>query len=203
MKKLIILSAGGTARELFKLVNKEHEVLGYLDDQIDNAQVIGKIHDFKKFTDQGISVISALGSYKNMSRRKEVLNNIPLNAFVSFYSNQTLIYDTLDTNKGTTIFPYSIISTNVTLGVHCFIYHNCVVSHDSCIGDYTILSNSVTVSGGVIIGENSYIGAGSTVLEGSSIGDNCIVAAGATVIDAVPENSIYISKDNIKPNHYA
>lgn len=203
MKKLIILSAGGTARELFKLVNNEYEVLGYLDDQIDNDHVIGKIHEFKKFTDLGIFIISALGSYKNMSRRKEVLNKIPLNAFVNFYSNQSLIYDPLNANIGTTIFPYSIISTNVTLGVHCFIYHNCVVSHDSRIGDFTILSNSVTVSGDVIIGENNYIGAGSTIIEGSSIGDNCIVAAGATVIGAVPENSIYISKNNIKPNHYA
>ncbi len=202
MKKLVIISAGGTAREMYELLKDRYEIVGFLDDNQVAPKILGKLRDLDRFIEQGIAVISALGSYRGMAKRRQFLEKRSLTTFICFHSDRALIYDNVSLGRATIVFPFSVISTQVSLGVHCFVYHNCVISHDARIGDYSIVSNSVTISGNVSIGENSYIGAGSTILESRSIGDNCIVAAGATVVEDVPSDSIYLPKDRIKANSY-
>jgi acetyltransferase EpsM len=202
MKKLVIVSAGGTGREMRELLKDKYEIIGFLDDNQKGLEIVGELKDLTTFTEQGVAAISALGSYRGMLRRRQFLERFTLDPFVCFHSDRAFIYDNVSLGKATTVFPFSVISTQVSLGVHCFIYHNCVISHDSRVGDYSIVANSVTISGNVSIGENSYIGAGATILEGRSVGDNSIVAAGATVVRDIPSNSVYLSKDRIKTNRY-
>ncbi len=202
MTTIVILSAGGTARELCELIASDFEVIGFLDDFRQGDRVIGKLESAQSFVDSGAKLISALGSYRSMRRRHELLDAMPLEAFIGHRDTRAVVYDSAVLERASTVFPLSVVAAGACVGVHAFVYHNCVISHDADVGAFSILSNSVTVSGGVVIGQNSYIGAGATVMEGCTIGDNAIVAAGATVISDVPDNCIYLSRDRIKPNHY-
>jgi len=201
MKKALILSAGGTARELADLLGCEYETIHFLDDQkLDNEAVIGGFHEIDKFASE-YDMYSAIGSYGKMDFRKKLFEGVNVN-WLSFISDKAYIYPSAQTSESITVFPNSILSANTKVGKYAFIYHSCVLSHDSELGKYSMLSNNVTVSGNVSIGENSYIGAGAVILEGMNVGKNCIIAAGATVVGHVEDNSIYISKNSIRKNHY-
>lgn len=56
--------------------------------------------------------------------------------------------------------------------------------HHAAIGDYTILCANSTIIGNI------------------SIGRNCIIGAGAIVTKPVPDNSIVIGTNQIKPNQF-
>ena len=203
MKKILILSCAGTARELAGLFQLEgqYEVVGFLDDYRKEELVLGKIREWFQFSTKG-QFCSALGSYHNMSLKKKILKEIPLGKFITFVSKSAIIYPSAKVQAGGVVFPFSVISSDAILEEHVLIYHHAVVAHDSFVGNYSIVSNNACISGNVHIGSCCYIGAGATVLEGITIGDNCIIAAGATVVKDVPDNHIYISKEKIKINRY-
>lgn len=203
MKKILILSCAGTARELAELLQLEgkYELLGFLDDYKKEELVLGKISEWSQFSTKG-QFCSALGSYRNMSLKKKILQEIPLETFITFVSKSAIVYPSANVQAGGVIFPFSVISSDAILEEHVLIYHNSVIAHDSFVGSYSIVSNHACVSGNVHIGSCCYIGAGATILEGITIGDNCVIAAGATVVKDVPDNHIYISKEKIKINQY-
>ncbi len=200
-EKVVILTYGGTGRELGEIAAEQYTVIGYLDDVKHCRGILGKLDDMSSFHEK-VKFISGLGSYHSMTQRRLKLEKVELSRFVNLISLNAKIYKTVTIGQGVVIFPQTIISANAKIGDHVFIYHNCVISHDVIVKNYCMISNSVCVSGGVKIGENCYIGAGSTILEGITIGDNCIIAAGATVLNNVEDNKTYISKYRIKDNVY-
>ncbi len=198
---LIILAAGGTGRELAELMADTYDVRGFLDDVQKGPRILGKIADLGQYLPEA-KLASGLGSYRSMTRRRALLEGIPLDAFVTYVASDARVYPSASLGHAVTVCPGSIVTSNATLGTHSFVYHNCVIAHDARIGDYTMVSNSVTISGNVTIGQNCYIGAGSTLLEGVTIGDDCVIAAGATVITDVPPGTIYIAPGKSKANGY-
>lgn len=198
---LVILAAGGTGRELAELTADRFNVLGFLDDVKTGPRVLGTMADLHRFL-PGAKICSGLGSYRSMTRRRQILQGMPIEAFVTYVAADARVYSSATIGKAVTVFPGSIVTSDARLGDHSYVYHNCVVAHDANLGDYTILSNSVTVSGNVTIGKNCYIGAGSTILEGVTIGDDCVIAAGATVISDVEPGKIYIAPNKLKDNSY-
>lgn len=199
--KVVILTYGGTGRELGEIASEQYTVIGYLDDFKHCKEVLGNLEDMSNFYGKA-KFISGLGSYRFMTQRRRKLETVELSSFINLISLDARIYKTATLGQGIVVFPQTIISANAKIGDHVCIYHNCVISHDVNVRNYSIISNCVCVSGGVKIGENCYIGAGSTILEGISIGDNCIIAAGATVLNDVEDNKIYISKYKVIDNKY-
>ena len=198
---LVVLACAGTGREIREIAQEKFNVLGFLDDNKVGPEVLGKISDWPRFADKA-KLCSGLGSYRSMNRRREILSTIDIAYFTNVVASDSRIYASAELGPGILVFPYSVVSAGARIGSHVLIYHNCVIAHDSIVRDYSIVSNSVTISGNVDIGENCYIGAGVTILEGITIGANTIIAAGATVVKPVGANTIYITKDIVKPNHY-
>lgn len=199
---LIILSAGGTARELRDHLNRSTAVKfrGFLDDRQAGDEVIGCIADQDKFPD--CLLVSALGSYRGMSRRAQILSGLPAGRFANFVDDRAAVSPGAALQHDVVVFPFSVVSAGVTLAAHVLVYHHAIVSHDCAIGAGSIVSNTACLSGGVVVGSDTYIGAGAIVKEGVAIGNHSIVAAGATVLADVPDNTIYISKHHFTPNHY-
>lgn len=202
MADVVILARGGTGRELVELLQPEHRVLGFLDDRDPHETVLGPLSDYASYLGRAF-LVSGLGSYRSMRRRREILEAMPLEAFMAYRSRDAVIYPSAVLGAASLVFPLAVASSQVRLGIHTLAYHGCILAHDAVVGDYSIVSNGATLSGGVVVGENCYIGAGAVVLEGLAIGAGSIVAAGATVVSDVPAGTIYIAPGRNKPNHYA
>ena len=202
LKKALLLGYGGTGRELASwLPQLGFDSCSYLDDRVENSQVIGSIPQWNQFSDYHF--FATIGSYRSMNNRKTVLDEIPANFFATAISPLAALFaDNDKIGHGSLVFPFSVVSDSAQVGDFCLLYHSSIVSHDCVISCNSIISNGAVLSGSSVVGENSYIGANSTVLEGITIGENCVVAAGSTVIEDIPDNCIYYGPGKVAKNKY-
>lgn len=116
----------------------------------------------------------------------------------AFIHPTALIYGNVRIGKGSSMWPYSVIRSEV-FGVSVGEYTNIqdfVMVHigdkqETRIGSYCSLAHRCTVHGAVIE-DNCLIGVGAVILEGCVIGENSIIMAGALLKEktVIPPRSI-------------
>ena len=198
--KAIILGFGGTGKELacwLPDLGYDHPL--FLDDYVSDPKVLGGLELWNQHNDA--SFFFAMGSYRSMMKRKKILEKIPASLFPVCIAKQSTCYSR-QLGDGCLVFPNSVITCDVKIGVFNLFYHNCVISHDAIIGNNNIIANGSIVSGNAKVGDNCYIGANAVVIEGIEIGNNCIIAAGSSVVHDVPDNMIYYGPKKIVENKY-
>lgn len=199
MKKLVIIGAGGFAREVAWLVEdingdkKEWDLLGFIDEDTgkhgavyNNYPVLGDF-DFlyKEDIKEPVYCVCAVGNTKNkriLVRKAEEWG----------YRFANLIHPSVKMSKhvkmgvGNIICAGNMITVNIEIGNHVGINPCCGIGHDVIIGDYCTLYWSVNLSGNVSVGEGCEIGTKTVVIQGKSIGEWSIIGAGATVTRDIP-----------------
>jgi len=117
-----------------------------------------------------------------------------------------LLSQTIEHNYSSIVSEYSILDSNVKVGVGSQLLHRCIIQTDTVIGDHTIINTNsnidhdcelgdfvhiapgCTLCGNVKVGEGTFIGAGSTVIPGVEIGKWSIIGAGSVVVNNIPVN---------------
>jgi len=201
MKNIVILGAGGFAREvawLIEDINKEKaewNLLGYIEESthnigkyINGKKVLGTFNWIKENKDKNLYYVCAVGS-PNLKNRfhklVEELNIIPV----------TLIHPSVIMSKYNTIGEGSIIcagcilTVNITIGKHVILNIGSTIGHDSIIGNYSTILPSVNISGNVAIGNKCDIGTGTQIIPHVIIGNNAIIGAGSVVIKSIDSNT--------------
>ena len=195
---MIIIGAGGLAKEIFQILSEgdEYKEISFFDDFNFNVDTLfgKKIHQnlksllkLKNTDDQFII------GFGDLKLKKKFTENLLNEGFVNpkILSKHSYIGNCdVEIGDGTVIMANACISNSVTLGRGCLAYYSSVITHDCIIGDYTTLSPGVKVLGRVSIGENCLIGANATILPDVTIGSNVIVGAGAVVDKNVMEGTI-------------
>lgn len=117
----------------------------------------------------------------------------------SYIHDTALIYGKVRIGKGSSLWPYSIIrsevrevvigdytniqdfsmlhigdNTGTYIGSHCSITHHCTI-HGCTIGDNCLIGINSTIMDGCVIGDNCIIAGHSFLKEGTVIPDNSIV----------------------------
>lgn len=197
MKKIVIIGAGGFAREvswLIEDINKqssEWEMLGFIDK--DKSQ-IGKIlngfpilGDESWFDNQNgeIYAICALG--EGTIRRKIIqkLNGMNIK-YAKLIHPSVIMSDYNEIGDGTIICAGNILTNNIKVGEHVIINLDCTVGHDAIIESYCTILPSVNVSGNVTLKEGCYVGTGATIIDKIYIGEWTIIGAGSVVVKEIP-----------------
>lgn len=193
MKNLIIIGAGGFAREVSWLVDdindaeEKWNLIGFIDDNTDvygkklnGYDVLGGL-DYLKCKSE-IYYVCAIA---NVKARKEVVERCDELGFKA----ATLIHPSVisskkynEIGKGCIICANSIITVNVKLGNHVIVNLDCTIGHDVIIEDFVTIYPSVNVSGNCTIGELVELGTGAKIIQGKSIGNNTKIGAGSVVI---------------------
>lgn len=200
MKKIVILGAGGFAREVAWLIeeinskNEEWDLLGFIEEGnknvgsiLNNYKILGDFEWIKNYKNDELYYISAVGDPNLRLRFCEIAESLNVKPATLIHPNVKMSnYNTI--GEGSIICEGSIITVNVIIGKHVVVSINSVISHDSIISDFTTILPCVTVSGNVKIGTACYIGTKAAVINKINIGCNTIVGAGATVIKDLPDN---------------
>lgn len=200
MKELLIIGAGGFGKEVAWLaerinrVNKEWNVLGFLDDnenltgnQIYNYRVLGNVDAVIKYPEAYI--ICAVGSSVVKEKIINKILNINPNAnFATLIDPSVIISDSSKIGVGTVICASSIVSVDTTIGDHVAVNLDCTIGHDAVLNDYVTVYPSVNVSGGVEVGKCSELGTGTQIIQYKTIGCCSVVGAGSVVLKDVPDN---------------
>lgn len=197
MKDLVILGAGGFAREVAWLVEEINNdkpswnLIGFIDEDltkrdhvINNVPVLG---DFGRLGGASgkVAAICAVGNPR--SKRELVLkgNEAGLE-YVNLVHPDVRMSRYVRMGVGNVICAGNIVTVNIDLGNHVILNLDCTVGHDVVIGDYCTVLPSVNLSGGSFLGEGCLIGTNAAVIEGVTIGEWSIIGAGAVLTKDIP-----------------
>lgn len=201
LKDLVILGAGGFAREASLLVEeinagkirKEHwNLLGFIDDDktkwglvqrgypvLGGWEALAELH-------RGVQVICVVGE-PDVKRKLVGLAEEQGRLFANLVHPEVYFGEDVSIGRGVLINKGCLLTVNIKIGDHVSINPSCGIGHDAVIGDYTTLMWRVNISGNVQIGEGCLLGTGSTVLQEKVVGRDSIVGAGAVVTTNLPE----------------
>ena len=189
MKNIIIIGAGGLAKELYAYIKdyikkgfiNDITIKGFLVDYVehyDNLNVpvpyLGKIRSYK-FCHDDYCVV-AIGENPGRQQVLKILIDKEAN-FYSYIHSSCFISDSSSIDEGVTICPFSIVNADADIGKHCLINIYCSIGHDAVLGDFGILSPYSTINGRAKAGINLYMGTKATIHPDIVIGDNCIISA--------------------------
>jgi sugar O-acyltransferase (sialic acid O-acetyltransferase NeuD family) len=195
-----IYGASGFGREVIPLArsyleNKVAEFkLVFVDDSCDQKQINGydvmRLDDFAnaRYDKKFISI--AIADSKIREQLSIKCSILGINYFDVAADN----FMQLDSNLigvGAILCPFSMLTSNATIGMHFHLNIYSYVAHDCVVGDFVTFAPSVQCNGNVIIEDHAYIGTGAIIKQGSPsnpivIGKGAIVGAGAVVTKSVP-----------------
>jgi len=201
MIDLIILGAGGFAREASLLVEEINEflnradrfnLLGFIEN--DNSRkglklrgypIIGSLPELKQFN----PVVKLICVIADPAVKKKIVSDehIKEKDFINLIHPEVKYPEDVSIGKGVLINKGAVITTNIKIGDHVSINPACGIGHDTIIGNFSTLMWRVNLSGAVNLGEGCLVGTGVTILQNLNIGPWSKIGAGAVVIDDLPE----------------
>lgn len=199
-KKVIILGAGGFAREtiwVFRETNEERnewKILGFIDENKENhgkiicdLPILGGFEWFDKNNYNDLYVINSIGFPKTKETviEKAISKNLK---FCSIIHPTVRMSKYIEIGKGTIITAGNILTTQIKIGNHVILNLDCTIGHDSIIEDYCTVAPGVHISGNVHLEKGVDFGTGATIIQGITIGAWSIIGAGAAVVSNIPSN---------------
>lgn len=202
MKNLIIIGAGGVAKEVSLIVQQINyleptwNLIGFIDDNIkmfgeiiNGYSVIGGLETLNSY-EGNCHVIVAVADYKIKKSIVERLKN--KFDFATIIHPRVWIHEYMTVGEGSIIYEGAIITSNVKIGKHVLISPKCGIGHDSIIKDYVSLLWNVNISGTDVIEEGVLIGSGATVIQNKVVGQGSKIGAGSVVINDITRNSTVV-----------
>jgi len=201
MKDIIIIGAGGFAREVAWLIeeineeNKEWNLLGFVDDNkeiigknLNGYKVLGNLEYLNKISSD-VYIVIAIG---NSNVRKAIAKRINNKKYATLIHPKINISKFNEIGEGTIICKDSILTVNISIGKHVIINLDCTIGHDAVLEDYVTVFPSVNISGQTIIRERTELGTNSAIIQGIKIGENVTLGAGSVVIRDIEDNCIVV-----------
>lgn len=203
MKKVIMLGAGGFAREvldLIDIVNQQtaHKILpiGFVYDgakgdkgkMISGIPVLGEISCLQEFNLNEVQLVAAVGH--TVWRRKVVQEAKKVGAkFMNIIHPTATISKRAKIGEGAIMMRYVNIQSGAVIGDFFAADAFVGVGHDVIIGDFVHMSPRASTVGGTVIGNDVFLGIRSTVLQ-VRIGDGAVIGACALVNKDMPPKMI-------------
>jgi sugar O-acyltransferase (sialic acid O-acetyltransferase NeuD family) len=193
---LVIVGAGGHGREVLDVVEAVggYEVLGFVDDGDPDEPLLV---DRGQRLLGGTAAVAELGEVAYVVGigdpriRMKVVGAIGTTGPAK--PAPALVHPLASTGTrcsfgpGTVVAAGARLTTNITVGQHCYIGPNATIGHDAVLHDGATLYPGAVVSGNVTIGRAATVGAGASVKQGVHIGTVAFVALGAGVVRDVPD----------------
>ncbi len=196
MKDIVILGAGGAAKEvafLIKDINRgkpqpEWDILGYIEAGPERKgkyngefPIIGG-EEFLVNYNQDIYAVIGIGTPAVIRRIYEKLSVYKHIHFPNLVHPSVIIdAERVSFGVGNVVCSGNILTTDVTIGSCNILNPNGTYSHDMVIHNYCVFNAGANMSGGVTVQDGCLVGIGATVLQYLTIGAGATVGAGAVV----------------------
>jgi len=205
MKKILVLGAGGTGRDVVQIlgdinaVRPTYECVGFLDDDpakqgatLEGVPVHGPLADAPQWGDAWF--VNALGSVSTHWRMDAWIASlgIPEKRFETIVHPTAAVSPRAVLGPGCLIYPHVSIISDVVLGRQVVILPNSVLNRAVIVGDFAILASGVLISSAVAVGTCAYLGAGCNIIQKAVIGERSLVGLGAVVVRDVASGTVVV-----------
>ncbi len=195
---MVILGAGGLAKELVTLLDLDGESTGvcFFDNITPNlpSLLYGRfplirsweelrIHFFKESPDFTLGVGGAEKRMILAAKANEIGGSL-----CSVFSKHAIIGNFGNVfGKGVNIFPHAIVTADVRVGDGVLVNKAVILSHDVTVGEFCEISPGARLLGKVFLGCQVEVGTNAVILPGVKVGNKCKIGAGAVVTKDVPD----------------
>lgn len=199
-KKILIAGTGGFSKEVLCLISDMglyEDVDAFIEPDFIydkgnfNELILGKqVLPYSKVNKSKHSVSMAIG---DSIIRKRILTQLPEDIdYITLIHPNAIISQWVNIGKGAIICAGSILTCDISLGIHAQLNLNTTIGHDCVIGDFFTTAPNVNISGNCEIGNHVYFGTASCIKQGLKIVDNVTIGMGAVVTKDINEPGIYI-----------
>jgi sugar O-acyltransferase (sialic acid O-acetyltransferase NeuD family) len=204
IEDLIILGAGGTAREIADAVadinrrEKRWNLLGFLDDDptkagriINGLTVLGPI---ASAADYAAWFIIGIAAARNHPVRKKIIEDLgmPRDRFASVIHPTAFVSPYVKSGVGTAILQNVVISCDTIVGDHVTVENSALISHDVIIDNFVTIAPGAIISGSVRLHEGTYVGAGSRIRDGITVNEHALIGMGSVVVKDIPSGTTVV-----------
>lgn len=183
MENIVVLGAGGFAREVKWLINDigDYKFLGFIDKYDPIPEIVG------------LCAVIGIGSPRIISNVSDEILKIKYLKFPNLV-HPSVMYDKQNINlgKGNIICARNILTTDIRIGSFNILNLSSTYGHDVTIGNSCVINPGCNISGGVTLEGKNLIGTGAQILENITIGHGAMVGAGAVVTKNVEPGAVVI-----------
>lgn len=208
--KIVIIGAGGVAREVHDVLEAvdaqektstgapAFEFLGFIAEPDAHSHLLGSRGPLLggdsalAQLEAGTHFVIGIGSGAIRARLAKLAEEAGLTAATLVHPTAIIGNHGNSLGKGTVVAAYSSLTTDISVGEHCFIDRNVTVGHDSILENFVSLYPSCSISGNVRLGRGVTVGTGARVLQGLSVAHEAFVGAGAVVVSSVESNRVVV-----------
>lgn len=203
-RPLLIVGAGGFAREAAETVRTIHSVdgsvrlLGFLDDDrtlhgttVGGIPVLGPVQAVADHPDA--AVVVAVGRPDAYTVRRDIVARLalPADRYATLVHPGSSIGSSCSVGAGTVVLAQVVMTADVMVGDHVVVMPQVVLPHDVRVDDYATLASGVRLGGGVRVCTGAYVASGVCVREGCRVGAWSLVGIGSTVLTDVPDERVW------------
>lgn len=198
-KKLVILGAGGFAREVAWLVTEINradaanswDIVGFLQRSTDRpgdtiyGLPILRRADVAEYSPH-IYAVAAIGDPRIRERAVTEAKDLGCRFATLIHPSVCMDQPSVKIGAGCMVCAGNTLTVNVTIGRHVILNLDCTVGHDTLIEDYVTVSPGCHLSGYSTLRRGAYLGTGAVTIEHREIGSRAIIGAGAVVTRDIP-----------------
>lgn len=205
MQKLVILGAGGLAREIQQIISdinaedSTFELIGFIDENVENhgkmirqVPVLGDFEWLEKNKNKQIGLVLGTGFPKIKKRFVGLVRQIRLFSFPVLIHPMAHIGNNVKIGGGVVIMMHNSITVDIEIGDYAMINQGCSIGHDTRIGRFASLSPHCVISGHTTIGEGVDLGSNVATKPGVSIGDWSVIGLQSGVIKDIPARVVAV-----------
>ena len=198
MKNLIIIGAGSFGRELYNWIinsdeiDKKYVIKGFIDNKMDilgdkknYPPILSSVDEYDVCKDD--IFICAMTEPKIRKYCVDIIRK-KNGEFINYIDKSCLIGTNIKIGIGNVFCPYTILTSDISVGDYNIFNCGSVIGHDVVIKDYCSIMVNVSISGNCKLGNDIVIGTNSVLIPNVSIGDNCFIGASTTVLRDLKEN---------------
>lgn len=203
-ERLLLLGAGGFARETLELVRAVNgagilwDVLGFLDDdphlhgrKVGGVPVLGPTDAAHDYPDAFVTATVASPGDPGRRLRLVARLDIALERYATLIHPDAVVPERTLIGHGSVLHARVVATADIELGAHVAVMPAVVLTHDDFVGNGVTFGSGATLGGGVAIGEGAYIGAGALIRENVMVGARAVVGMGAVVTRDVPAGEVW------------
>jgi sugar O-acyltransferase (sialic acid O-acetyltransferase NeuD family) len=198
--KLVIIGAGGFARETAASLSSAHRLLGFLDDDPalhgssrGGVPILGPVTLAASMDAQVVVCVGHPHDYAVRSRLVRGLG-LPPSRYATIVHPSALVPTGCAVGPGSVLLAQVTLTADVRIGAHVAIMPQVVLTHDDVIGDFATIASGVRLGGNVTVGRGAYLGAGTLVREGLTVGDWAQTGLGSVVLSDVPPGEVWVGQ---------
>ncbi|GAA3793153.1 acetyltransferase [Sphaerisporangium flaviroseum] len=204
MTPLLIVGAGGFARETAQLVHAINDVsptwelLGHLDDDpakhgtaVDGVPVLAGSGEAVRR--ENAQVVVCTGSPRDYASRARIVARLalPPERYATLVHPSVSLSRSSSIGPGSVVLAQAVLTAAVTVGAHVSVMPHVTLTHDDVVADFATLAAGARLAGGVHVARGAYVGSGALVREALTIGSYALVGMGSVVTRDIPPREVW------------